>query len=35
MKCSTKKCHGNGDIIVVGKYMCWDCWSKYCKDKED
>lgn len=33
-KCSTARCHGGVDIIVLGQPLCWDCWKKKCEKEE-
>ena len=34
MKCDTKNCRNDMDLIDVGKNLCNDCWKKKCRQEE-
>ena len=32
-RCSTPRCRGGVDVILIDRPLCWKCWEKHCKQK--
>jgi len=30
-KCDTKRCRGDGEVLLLGRWLCGKCWDEHCE----